>query len=190
MSDDMTDHGLDPAKGALEKERRFVMQGFTARYDPMEDGIFLNAVDAKGSKQAIYVTRRLMDQMIPIVVQHLEEKTPKGIATDIVQSMTQEKSRQARQFAAKVTPVDDSLDMPRWLCSTVQIAKQPAGLTISFCSVGTAQAMIALADADLRTTLDIFLSCYRRGNWDHKIFPSWQGFQDATAEQKNQIKLN
>lgn len=69
------------------------VQTFTARYDPIEDRIFLNTVDATGAKQVIYLTRRLMDQIIPVLAKHLEDKTPKGVPPDVVQSMTQERVR-------------------------------------------------------------------------------------------------
>lgn len=53
----------------------FQIQTFTARYDPAEDRLRLDAVDAKGHKQALWLTRRLADRVIPVLVSHLEGKT-------------------------------------------------------------------------------------------------------------------
>ncbi len=43
----------------------FQIQTFTARYDPAEDRLRLDAIDAKGHKQALLLTRRLADRVIP-----------------------------------------------------------------------------------------------------------------------------
>lgn len=75
----------------------FQIQTFTARYDPAEDRLRLDAVDAKGRKQALWLTRRLADRVIPVLVSHLEGKTPDGIPADLAQGMSQSRARQARQ---------------------------------------------------------------------------------------------
>lgn len=63
----------------------FQIQTFTARYDPAEDRLRLDAIDAKGRKQALLLTRRLADRIIPVLVSHLEGKTPEGISADLAQ---------------------------------------------------------------------------------------------------------
>jgi hypothetical protein len=60
----MANVAKDPPSGAPSEERPFAVQTFTARYDPIEDRICLNAVDAIGAKQAIYLTRRLMVDLL------------------------------------------------------------------------------------------------------------------------------
>ena len=50
-----------------------------------------------------------MDQIIPVVAKHLEEKTLKGVPTDVVQSMTQERIRQARKAEPPAQPVQADL---------------------------------------------------------------------------------
>ena len=74
----MNDMSRDPSSGVASEEFPFAVQTFTARYDPIEDRICLNAVDATGAKQSIYLTRRLMDRIIPVVAKHLEEKTDRS----------------------------------------------------------------------------------------------------------------
>ena len=63
----------------------FRIQTFTGRYDPVEDRLRLDAVDAQGGKQAIFLTRRLVDRVIPVLVSHLEGKTPEGVPADLAQ---------------------------------------------------------------------------------------------------------
>lgn len=176
--------------GAEEPSPTFLMQTFTARYDAIEDRICLNAVDASGAKQAIYLTRRLMDQIIPVVVKHLEEKTPKGVPADVVQSMTQERVRQARKAAPQAEPVQADLETPRWLCTTIQMSKQPSGLAVTLTGDAACRAQMPLADPHLRTVLDIFRNSYAKAGWDLRVFPDWLGPEQAGAGQGAQARLN
>ena len=75
----------------------FQIQTFTARYDPAEDRLRLDAIDAKGRKQALLLTRRLADRIIPVLVSHLEGKTPEGVSADLAQGVSQAQARTARQ---------------------------------------------------------------------------------------------
>jgi len=186
----VTEYAQATSAGAPSEERLFTVQSFTARYDPIEDRICLNAVDAAGAKQAIYLTRRLMDQIIPVVVKHLEEKTPKGVPADVVQSMTQERVRQVRQAETPATPVQADPETPRWLCTTIQMQKQPAGLAVTLTGNATCQAQIPLADLHLRAVLDIFCNNYAKAGWDLRVFPEWLGAGKTTAGQGAQVRLN
>jgi hypothetical protein len=186
----MDDVTYDPSSGAASEERPFAVQTFTARYEPIEDRICLNAVDATGAKQAIYLTRRLMDQIIPVVAKHLEEKTPKGVPADVVQSMTQERVRQARKAEPAPEPVQFDLETPRWLCTTISMQKQPAGLAVTLTGNSACKVHIPLADPHLRTVLDIFRNSYAKAGWDLRVFPEWLGSEKATAGQAAQLRLN
>lgn len=179
-----------PTGASPTGERPFAVQTFTARYDATEDRVCLNAVDANGAKQAIYLTRRLMDQMIPVVVKHLEQKTPKGIPADVVQSMTQERGRQARKAQPPAKPVQADLETPRWLCTTIQIQKQPAGLVVTLAGTVACTAQILFADPHLRTVLDIFRNTYAKAGWDFRVFPDWLEPHQGAGAQGKQARLN
>ena len=186
----MAEQAQEPLSGASSEERPFVVQTFTARYDPIEDRIRLNAVDASGAKQAIYLTRRLMDQIIPVVARHLEEKTPKGVPSDVVQSMTQERVRQARKAEPLAEPVQVDPETPRWLCTTIQMSKQSAGLSVTLTGEAATRAQIPMADPHLRTVLDIFRNTYAKACWDLRVFPEWLGSEQGGAGQGAQVRLN
>lgn len=187
----MVEQAPDPSSGGSpEGDRTFAVQTFTARYDRIEDRICLNAVDASGTKQVIYLTRRLMDQIIPVVVKHLEDKTPKGVPGDVVQSMTQERVRQARKAEQPADPVQADLETPRWLCTTIQMQKQPAGLAVTLTGDAACKAQIPLADPNLRTVLDIFRNTYAKAGWDLRVFPDWLGPEQVVAGQGAQVRLN
>lgn len=188
----MAEQHQDPSGGAPQDTEAplFAIQTLTARYDPVEDRICLNAVDASGAKQAIYLTRRLMDQIIPVVAKHLEEKTPKGVPADIVQSMTQERLRQARQAETPADPVPVDPETPHWLCTTIRMQKQSSGLAVTLTGDVACRAQIPLTDLHLRTVLDIFRNSYAKAGWDLRVFPDWLGPKQAAVVQGAQVRLN
>jgi hypothetical protein len=186
----MPEQSQDHLSGAPPEGRPFTVQTFTARYDPTEDRICLNALDASGAKQAIYLTRRLMDQIIPVVVKLLEEKTPKGLRADIAQSMTQEWVRQVRQTEPPAPPVQVDIETQRWLCTAIQMQKQPAGLAVTLTGEVPCKAQIPLADSHLRTLLDIFRNSYAKAGWNLSVFPDWLEPAKAEAGQGQKVWLN
>lgn len=188
----MTDTPPDQesSEAASVQGQSFAVQSFTARFDPIEDRICLNVVDAAGQKQAVYLTRRLMDQIIPVVVKHLEEKTPKGIPADVVQSMTQERVRQVRMAEAPAEPVQADIETPRWLCTTVRMRKAPKGLAMTLSAEATAPVQIGFDERHLRTALDIFRNSYAKAGWDLRVFPDWQEPEPRIAAADGPIRLN
>jgi hypothetical protein len=183
MTDQETDQGPEKTEGVPAQERPFVVQSFTVRYDPIEDRICLNSVDASGAKQAIFMTRRLMDQIIPLVVKLVEEKTPMGVPADLVHSMTQERARQMRKAEPPEHPVQAGIDALRWLCSSIEVSRRPKGLAVILAGGAASKAQLTLSDSNLRTVLDIFRNNYAKAGWDLRVFPNWLGPEPSTAEQ-------
>ena len=73
---------------------KFHIKTFTGRYIPVEDRLRLDAVDVDGNRQSLFMTRRLVDRIIPVMVEHLEGQTPEGMPSDLVQEMQQDRARQ------------------------------------------------------------------------------------------------
>ena len=151
----------------------FQIQTFTARYDPAEDRLRLDAVDANGQKQALWLTRRLADRVIPVLVSHLEGKTPEGIPPDLAQGMSQSRARQARQTADTMPAVVAESGTPTWLCRTIHVQKAQQGLKVIFTDDARINAVMPMVEAKLRAVLDIFLELYTKAGWPSEPFPEW-----------------
>jgi len=151
----------------------FQIQTFTARYDPAEDRLRLDAVDANGQKQALWLTRRLADRVIPVLVSHLEGKTPEGIPPDLAQGMSQSRARQARQTGEATPAVAADTETPTWLCRTMHFQKADHGLNVIFTDDTQTDAVMPMVEANLRAGLDILLDLYTRANWPTEPFPEW-----------------
>ena len=168
-----------------EPRRQFAVQTFTAIYDPVEDRIRLNAVDKAGVKQSILLTRRLMDQVIPVIAKDLEAKTPQGVPADIVQSMTQERVRQVRREAsasgAVQRPVVREPETPDWLCRTIHFKRVPNGLVAVLTDDRSVDAVLPLAEVNLRALLDILRATYTKAGWDPRVFPEWMKAEQRPA---------
>jgi hypothetical protein len=151
----------------------FRIQTFTGRYDPVEDRLRLDAVNAAGEKQSIFLTRRLVDRVIPVLVSHLEGKTPEGVPADLAQGMSQSRARQARQTAEATPAVATDAETPTWLCRTMHFQKADHGLTVIFTDDTQTDAVMPMAEANLRAVLDILLDLYTKANWPTEPFPEW-----------------
>jgi hypothetical protein len=151
----------------------FRIQTFTARYDPVEDRIRFDAVNAQGGKQAIFLTRRLTDRVIPVLVSHLEGKTPEGVPADLAQCMSQSRARQARKTGEETPAVAVDAGTPNWLCRTVHVQKAQQGLKVIFTDDTQTDAVMPMVEANLRAMLDILLDLYGRASWPTEPFPEW-----------------
>lgn len=146
---------------------------FTARYDAIEDRLRLDAVDAQGGKQAIFLTRRLVDRVIPVLVSHLEGKTPDGVPAELAQGMSQSRARQVRQAGETTQAVIADNETPTWLCRTIHLQKAAYGLNVIFTDDTRIDTIMPMVEANLRAVLDIFLDLYTKANWPTEPFPEW-----------------
>lgn len=160
----------------------FNIQSFTARYDIVEDRVRLDAVDAQGGKQAIFLTRRLTDRVIPVLVSHLEGKTPDGVPADLAQGMSQSRARQARQTGDPKPAVVVERETPTWLCRTMHFQKADHGLNVIFTDDAHIDAVMLMVEANLRAALDIFLDLYIRAGWETGPFPEWQKIDGSLTD--------
>ena len=151
----------------------FQIQTFTGRYDPLEDRLRLDAVDAAGGKQVIFLTRRLVDRVIPVLVSHLEGKSPEGVPADLAQGMSQSRARQARQTGDTSPAVVAESETPTWLCRTIHVQKAQQGLKVIFTDDARINAVMPMVEANLRAVLDIFLELYTKAGWPSEPFPEW-----------------
>ena len=175
MTETMPNTAASKAEAESGKGRAlFRIQTFTARYDPVEDRVRLDAVDAQGGKQAIFLTQRLVDRVIPVLVSHLEGKTPEGVPADLAQGMSQSRARQARQTGEATPAIAPDAETPTWLCRTMHFQKADHGLNVIFTDDTQTDAIMPMVEANLRAVLDIFLDLYTKAGWPTEPFPAWQ----------------
>jgi hypothetical protein len=173
---------LAPQKDQLSTCVKFQIKTFTGRYIPIEDRLWLDAVDGDGNNQSIFMTRRLTDKMLPVMVEHLEAQTPEGMPSDLVQEMQQDKSRLVRAEAGSETSVEIDPEVVPWLCKTVHLTKTGTGLVIIFTDDNSIEASMPMSNDNLRVVLDIFQTLYTSAEWGQEVFPDWM-----QAPQDNEV---
>ena len=114
-----------------------------------------------------------MDRVIPVLVSHLEGKTPEGVPADLAQGMSQSRARQARQTGEATPAVAADVETPTWLCRTMHFQKADHGLNVIFTDDTQTDAVMPMVEANLRALLYILLDLYTKANWPSEPFPEW-----------------
>lgn len=148
----------------------------TTQYDASEDRIRLMGEDEEGRTLCLWLTQRLLNQLVRQLCEGLErpsspKETASTLRTHVEQSFAQQKARAQlpRQRAVRV-----SADTPQWRVETVGVRRAPAGVRLSF--KGTAegeQVVLALPVPALRQWLGIVFDQYRRASWPGQMWPAW-----------------
>ena len=159
----------DQSRGSV----KFNIKTFTGRYNPVEDRLRLDAVDADGNKQSLFMTRRLVDRIIPVMVEHLEGQTPEGMPRDLVQEMQQDKARQGHAEGGAEAPVEVAPEFVPWLCRTVHLTKTGPSLSVVFTDDTHIEAHMPMSAENLRVVLDILKTLYTAAEWSLQAFPDW-----------------
>ena len=165
---------------------KFHIKTFTGRYIPVEDRLRLDAVDEEGNKQSLFMTRRLTDKVISVMVEHLEGQTPEGMLRDLVQEMQQDKARQFHSEGGSEAPVHVEPEFVPWLCRTVHLTKTGSSLVVVFTDDTHIEAHMPMTAENLRVVLDIFKTLYTSAEWGLQAFPDWMQ-TPAIAEAPRQL---
>ena len=164
----------------------FNIKTFTGRFIPIEDRIRLDAIDGEGNTQSLFITRRLTDKIILVMVEHLEGQTPEGMPRDLVQEMQQDKARQVYAKGGSEAPVHVEPEFVPWLCRTVHLTKTGSSLVVVFTDDTHIEAHMPMTAENLRVVLDIFKTLYTSAEWGLQAFPDWMQ-TPAVAEAPRQL---
>jgi hypothetical protein len=148
------------------------MRSFTLSAHPHEDRLRIDAVNAQGEAQAIWITRSLADKFIPALTKHAEQKTESGLPAEIALSFSQAKLR-VKRAENPSPPVRAKPMVTPWLCHQVRIGERPNGLIWSLTNASGDEAFMILTGENVRALLDIFINNYRKLGWTEDAFPDW-----------------
>lgn len=138
----------------------------------VEDRIRIDAVDAGGSFQAIWLTRRLAERFVPHLATKAELQVESGLPREIVLSMDQQQLRDARA-SNPTPPVAAPPDLTPWLCVTIHLSERPEGLIWTLTGDRLIDAHMVLTPESVRALLDILLTSFRALEWGEVCFPEW-----------------
>ena len=130
--------------------------------------------------QRLWLTRRLLNRLIPSLTDQLEVNSANKISKELEQAFAQE---EAEIKKIKTKSVLLKKDNPSWLVTSVKVEKSKfefKHLFINEKGLKTAEkdgtqkkAEFVLAISNLRQWLNALFKIYTKAEWDTKCFPNW-----------------
>jgi hypothetical protein len=150
----------------------------TTEYVPAEDRMRLAGETAPDQAVVIWITRRLLDRVLPHLFGWLERKGPAvpqaSIATglgELVQGMAQQSARAALPVQP---PVNAARASRSWLVSSIDVTTEESLVRLTFAAPPGEEAVsIDLAINPLRQWLNIVHDRYRQAEWPMQGWPAW-----------------
>ena len=158
----------------------------TIDYVPVEDRVRLSGECDKSGRIGIWVTRRVLDRLVPVLLDWIEREavdlpgggrqpsgetpTPKLTRAEPLHGFAQEAARRSlvRQPRVLIQSQDRS-----WLTRAVDVKRGPRALQIDFRGEADERAELPLPVQPLRQWLNILHDTYRKAGWSADIWPDW-----------------
>ena len=147
-----------------------VLTRITAEFVAQEDRIRLSGERAGAAPLAIWVTRRLLNRLLPVLLQWLEQGAGGMPRTEVLQSFAQQAARAKHtpQPPVRVAPEGES-----WLVNSVDISSTPQAMRLTFKSADGREATLVLAPQPLRQWLNILHDVWTKAEWSGQVWPEW-----------------
>ena len=153
------------------------LQRITTQFIDAEDRIRLAGEDGDGEALVLWLTRRLLNRLLPHLFSWLEQRLPASVRNATHAEMIQSVAQQAAQEALEPqAPVCGNEYSRSWLVQSVDIACTDQGVTLAFkpaAQAPNAQATLTLPDQALRQWLNILREQYQRAEWPLDRWPEW-----------------
>lgn len=146
------------------------LQRITTQYIDVEDRIRLAGEVADGATVVIWLTRRLLQRVLPALLQWLEQPGADMPRADILQGFAQQA---ARAELTPQAPVRLSAGSMSWFAISVDIAKSEQVVRLTFKSADGAHATLLLAAKPLRQWLCIVHEATLKAEWPADMWPDW-----------------
>ena len=157
-------------------EKTFSIVTVTMQFDPLEDRLIMDCSDKSKNTQRLWLTRRLLDRLIPSLTDQLEVNSTNKISKELEQSFEQEK---AEFYKTKTESVKLIKGNPSWLVTSVKVGKSSHDFKLIFIKdkikkeAYQNKAEFVLAIPNLRQWLNALFKIYLKANWDTNFFPIW-----------------
>ena len=150
----------------------FIIETFTAQADLAEDRIRLDAISPAGETQSIFMTRRLADRMVPLLVDQAEPQAMPGVPKDFALAMNQQQLRIERE-ENPLAPVEAKQGSSCWLCQTIHLGLDQGQAVWTLTDDGDNTAVMGLPGDGVRNVLEVLLIVYQGLEWTVQAFPGW-----------------
>lgn len=146
-----------------------IIQKITTSFVEEEDRIRLVGENADGETLIIWLSRRLMNRLIPVVFNKINVANQPVLAAKLIQEFAQHAAVSSIPKAAPIIPNTESIE---WLASSIDIADTATHLNLSIKNE-TELAVLSLEITQVRQWLAIVHHAYIKAAWDDQIWPDW-----------------
>lgn len=163
----------------------FTIETITGHADFTEDRIRLDAISPEGETQSIFLTRRLADRMVPLLVDRAEQQVTPGVPKEIGLAMNQEQLRMERD-ENPIAPVEAKQGSSRWLCHTVHLTEDQDQVIWTLTDDDNT-AVMGLPGDGVRNVLEVLLIVYQGLEWTTQAFPGWMTAREELPERGKRL---
>lgn len=146
------------------------LERITCEYVENEDRIRLSGEVASSAPIVIWLTRRMMQRLLPVLIPLLEDKRADPQYAEIMQVFAQQA---ARSVLRSQVPVKAQLDSEAWVAASVDIALAVQAVTLTFRAVNGQAASLEMEALPLRQWLGILHDIYIKAEWPQEVWPDW-----------------
>jgi len=164
----------------------FTIETFTGQADHAEDRIRLDAISPDGDTQSIFLTRRLADRMVPLLVDRAEAQVVPGVPKEIGLAMNQEQLRLERE-ENPIAPVETKQGSHRWLCLTVHVGEDDSQVIWTLTDDADNTAVMGLPGDGVRNVLEVLLIVYQGLEWSTQAFPGWMTAREDVPDRPKRL---
>lgn len=160
------------SKGVMSTE----LERITTEYVPDEDRIRLVGEVGDGTTVVIWLTQRLLQRLLAVLLQRLEQQSAHTLHAELLQGFAQQAARAELTSQAPVQADDGNAP---WLAHAVDIGQSDLGVSLTFKSADGASASLLLSDQHLRQWLNIVNDVTLLAQWPQDVWPQW--LRDSAA---------
>lgn len=180
---------------------------FTTRYLPSEDRVQLMLELPEEKVQVLWLTRRLLNRMLPHLIRLLDENAPSVVSAARAVPTGQEKAsrtpKEALQRFSQEAAVSAIERQPAvgaggqrpegnisYLVTSVDVNTGPKNLSLDFKSGEEVLHSLPFGENALRQWLSILHSQYRTGGWEEPFWPTWIPSATGLDAGRDDLRLN
>lgn len=147
-----------------------VLERFTTEYIGMEDRLRLSVSTAGHSSMVIWLTQRLLQRLVPVLLQWLEQQGGVTSHALLLQEWAQQAAR-AELTAQPPVKAEDAASV--WLAESIDITLTTKAVVLTFKGIYDQRATLTLAAAPLRQWLNIVYDAHVMAGWSMALWPEW-----------------
>lgn len=181
------------------------LQRITIEFVAREDRIRLSGARADEGPLAIWLTKRLLDRLVPVLLESIEREASDLPAVgqgdgggdraarsaeklpyqETLQGFAQQaaRNRLEPQRAVRVSSDDEA-----WLAATVSVSRSPRWFKLTFKAADGRSASATLNIQQMRQWLNILHDSYRRAEWPLAVWPDWVREAGASVQGAQSVR--